>query len=115
MHAEGNGMHLFEALLILFAGQLTLAVAVMGGGRPRGANLLPFACLVPLALHLAFEGARWQMIPAYLVTVALCVFGGVRFWGARPPGGKSAPARLLGIAGFLLLMASVAAAVVFPR
>ena len=87
----------------------------MGGSRPRGANLLPLACLVPLALHLAFEGGRWQMIPAYLVTVALCAFGGLRFRTARPARGKPAAARLLGTAGFLLLMASVAAVVVFPR
>jgi hypothetical protein len=108
-------MHLLEALLILFAGQLTLAVAVMGGGRPRGANLLPLACLAPLALHLLFEGGRWQMVPAYLVTVALCVLGVLRFRSASPAGPQRLPARLLAILGFLLLMGSVAAAVAFPR
>jgi hypothetical protein len=107
-------MQIFEALLILFDGQLTLAVAVMGPQRPRGANLLPFACLVPLGLHLAFGGARWQMAPAYLVTIALCVFGGLRYFGSPQPGAHRASARLLGIIGFLLLMASVAAAVAFP-
>jgi hypothetical protein len=108
-------MHLFEALLVLFAGQLTLAVAVMGGSRPRGTNLLPLACLVPLALHLAFEGGRWQMLPAYLVTVVLCVLGVLRFRRPDRPAGRAVFTRGLAIIGFLLLMGSVAAAVAFPR
>ena len=50
-------MHLFEALLIVFGGQLTLAAAVMGGDRPRWTHLLPLVLLAPLAVHLAVEGA----------------------------------------------------------
>jgi hypothetical protein len=108
-------MHLFEALTILLAGQLALALAVIGGRVPRAACLLPMACLAPLGLHLVFEGARWQMVPAYLVTVALCVLGVLRFRSASPAGPQRLPARLLAILGFLLLMGSVAAAVAFPR
>jgi hypothetical protein len=112
-------MHLFEALTILLAGQLTLALAVIGGRIPRGMYLLPVACLAPLLLHVAFEGVRWQMVPAYLVVLALCLFGGLRYKGAAA-GGAAAPgsgllARLLGIVGFLFLMASVAAVIAFAR
>ena len=105
---RGNAMHLFEALTILLAGQLTLALAVIGGGIPRGTYLLPLACLAPLALHLAFEGVRWQMVPVYLVVAAICLFGVLRYRRAAPPSGSGILPRLLGIVGFLLLMVSVA-------
>jgi hypothetical protein len=82
---QGNAMHLFEALTILLAGQLTLALAVIGGGVPRGTYLLPLACLAPLALHLAFEGVRWQMAPVYLVVAAICLFGVLRYRRASAP------------------------------
>jgi hypothetical protein len=113
-------MHLFEALTILLAGQLALALAVIGGRVPRAACLLPMACLAPLGLHLVFEGARWQMVPAYLAVIALCVFGGLRYRGSAAgrgatSGASTLPARLLGIGGFLFLMASVAAGVAFAR
>jgi len=72
-------MRLFEAILIVLAGQLALAVAVMGGRRPKWANLLPLVLLAPLAAHLALEGARWQMAPAYLVAVGFCLAGTVRY------------------------------------
>jgi hypothetical protein len=123
-------MRLFEAILIVLAGQYALAAAVMGGRRPKWANLLPLVLLAPLAAHLALEGARWQMAPAYLATIGLGLEGIVRY--ARAPrdtvpaeyrGAKSAEYRgaaariaptVAGITGFLLLMLS-AAAVAFSR
>jgi hypothetical protein len=124
-----QGMHLFEALTILLAGQLSLALAVIGGRVPRAVSLLPAACLAPLALHLAFEGPRWQMVPAYLAVVALCVFGGLRWRGPAAQGSAGGPAggpaagaasggvlaRLLGAGGFFLLMASLALGMAFSR
>jgi hypothetical protein len=104
-------MHLFEALTILLAGQLTLALAVMGGRIPRAMHLLPLACLAPLGLHVAFEGVRWQMIPVYLVVISMCLFGALRYRRTAASSGGGVLARLLGIGGFLLLMASVAASV----
>ncbi|MGA2477643.1 MAG: hypothetical protein ABSG63_02700 [Spirochaetia bacterium] len=108
-------MHLFEALTILFAGQLTLALAVVGGRIPRGTNLLPVACLAPLGLHLLFEGARWRMVPVYLVVIALLLFGVLRYWRLPVERGGQILARILGISGFLLLMASVGAGIAFAR
>jgi hypothetical protein len=109
-------MRLFEALVIVVTGQIVLAGAVMGGHWPRWTNLLPLACLAPLAAHLAIGGYRWQMIPAYLVIAVLCPSGVYRY-ARSPRHGQRARERrglwlLLGIAGFLLLLASVAAAIV---
>jgi hypothetical protein len=108
-------MRLLEALVIVVTGQIVLAAAVMGGLWPRWANLLPLACLAPLAAQLAIGGYRWQMIPAYLVIAAFCLSGVYRY--ARfPRQGRSARKRrvpwlVLGIAGFLLLLTSVAAGI----
>jgi hypothetical protein len=103
-------MHLFEAITILFAGQMTLALAVVGGRVPRGLFLLPLACLAPLALHLLFEGARWQMTPLYAAVAGLCVFAIVCARRRTAPG--DLPTRLAAIGGLLLLVASVAVSVV---
>jgi hypothetical protein len=118
-------MRLFEAILIVIAGQLALALAVIGGRGPRWTNLLPLVLLAPLAAHLAIEVARWQMAPAYFVVFVFCLGGAVRYLRVPLTGGSAgnagsrrggtlarvAPA-VMGIVGFLLLMVS-AAAVVF--
>jgi hypothetical protein len=112
-------MRLFEAILIVLAGQLALAVAVMGGRRPRWGNLLPLALLAPLAAHLVREGARWQMAPAYLVAVGFVLEGVIRYAHAFRRGGAAESAgyrgaqSAMGIAGFLLLMLSAAAVAFF--
>jgi hypothetical protein len=108
-------MRLFEATLIVLAGQLALAFAVMGGRRPRWANLLPLVLLAPLAAHLVLEGARWQMAPAYLVAVGYALEGVVRYARESRTRGTAESAAYrgaqsaMGIAGFVLLMLSAAA------
>jgi uncharacterized membrane protein HdeD (DUF308 family) len=106
-------MRLFEAILIVLAGQLALAVAVLGGRRPKWANLLPLILLAPLAAHLALEGARLQMAPAYLVALGFCLVGIIRYVSGDAARPRTA-STVMGIAGFLLLMLS-AAAVAFSR
>jgi len=107
-------MRIFEALTIVFAGQIVLAAAVMSRGRPRWTGLLPLLILAPLAAHLVLEGYRWQMAPAYLVTLVACVGGCVRYAmpAARLP--HRAFTTAAGVAGFLLLMLAAAACVAFP-
>jgi hypothetical protein len=105
-------MRLFEALLIVLAGQLALAVAVMGGRRPKWANLLPLILLAPLAAHLALEGARWQMAPAYTVAMGFCIAGTVRHMRGDTARSRILPTAM-GIAGFALLMLSAAAVAFF--
>ena len=105
-------MRLFEAILIVLAGQLALAVAVMGGRSPRRASFLPLILLAPLAAHLALEGARWQMAPAYVAAAGFCVVGIVRH--VRGGSARPQPAlNTIGIAGFVLLMLSAAAVAFF--
>ncbi len=106
-------MRLFEAILIVLAGQLALAVAVMGGRSPKRASLLPLVLLAPLAAHLALEGARWQMAPAYLAATGFCVVGIIRHVQGGPVRQQIA-LTVTGITGFVLLMLS-AAAVAFSR
>jgi hypothetical protein len=98
-------MRLFEALTIALAGQVVLAVAVMGGPRPRWMNLLPLACLAPLAAHVLLEGPRWQMGPAYVVALTCVVAGIVSY--RRAPGVGDMLTRVAGFAGILLLVGSV--------
>jgi hypothetical protein len=114
-------MRLFEALVIVVAGQITLALAVLGTRGPRWTNLLPLVALAPLVAHLAVEGARWQMAFAYLVVLGLCIGGVIRYLRAASPrrSPPAAPPRaaarvapvVTGIGGFLLLMVSAAALV----
>ena len=104
-------MHVFEALLVVFGGQLTLAAAVMNAERPRWTHLLPLVLLAPLTAHLALERARWQMSPAYLVVAGALALGALRYFGVlRAPAGRVA-SRALGATGFVLLMLSAAAAI----
>jgi len=58
-------MRSFEILLALLIGvQYLLMVAQRRGRRPQQLWVLA-AMALALGLHLAFEGQRWQMIPAY--------------------------------------------------
>ena len=121
---QGTLMRLFEAILIVIAGQLALALAVIGGRGPKWTNLLPLVLLAPLAAHLAIEAARWQMAPAYLVVLVFCLGGAARYLRVPHAGGsagrekggtltRGAPT-VMGIMGFLLLMVSAAAVVFSP-
>ena len=105
-------MRLFEAILIVLGGQLALAVAVMGGRSPKRASLLPLILLAPLAAHLAMEGARWQMAPAYIVAIGFCV-GGVLRHVRGGPASQQILLTVTGITGFVLLMLSAAAVAFF--
>ncbi len=104
-------MHLFEALLIVFGGQLTLAAAAMASDRPRWTHLLPAVLLAPLAAHLAVEGPRWQMGAAYLVVAGACTLGALRYFAVLGPRTGRVLSRALGAAGFVLLMLSAGAAI----
>jgi hypothetical protein len=104
-------MHLFEALLFVLAGQLTLAAAVMGADRPRWTHLLPLVLLAPLAAHLALEGARWQMGAAYLVVAGAVTLGALRYFAVVGARTGRVLSRALGAVGFILLMLSAGAAI----
>ena len=104
-------MHLFEALLFVLGGQLTLAAAAMGAARPRWTHLLPLVLLAPLAAHVAFEAIRWQMAPAYLVVAGACALGALRYFAVVRERVGMVLSRALGATGFALLMLSAAACI----
>jgi hypothetical protein len=104
-------MHMFEALLIVFGGQLTLAAAVMSADRPRWTHLLPLVLLAPLAAHLVVEGSRWQMGAAYLVVAGACTLGALRYFAVLGGTAGRVLSRALGAAGFVLMMLSAGAAI----
>lgn len=66
--------------------------------RPRWLQLLPFAAVALLALHLIIEGYRWQMVPAYLLTAV--IFLHALFRQLRPP--RPDGRRIWGIVGGIL-------------
>jgi hypothetical protein len=107
-------VRLFEALLIAFAGQLTLAVAIMGPRRPRAGTLAPLVPAAFLIAHVLLEGPRWQMAGAYLAALVMLVMGLIRY--RRPGPDEVSPRRAIGVRalavlGFLLVIASAAAAI----
>jgi dienelactone hydrolase len=65
-------MRLFEILLVSLLG---VAAVWLLTGRWQGIGRcwLVAGILVLLAVHVFYEGAHWQMIPAYLGAVALCL------------------------------------------
>ncbi len=107
-------MRLFEALLIVLAGQLALAVAVMGAHRPRWSELLPLVLIALLAAHLAVEGYRWQMVPVYAAVAGMCGFGVARFVAGTAGNRGKLMSRLLGILAFVMLMAGAGAVIFLP-
>lgn len=78
--------------------------------RPRWLQMLPFAGLVVLGVHVLLEGYRWQMLPAYLLTAVLAVRALYRLLRPAPPGGR----RIWGVLGGLLGTLCLAFAAFLP-
>ena len=93
------------SLVILLAG---VAICLLAGRWPRTGRLLMAAALLDLAAHAVFEGAHWQMIPAYAATGILCLAA----W--KPGGGKSRFQRFTAWPALLLASASVLLCFVLP-
>jgi dienelactone hydrolase len=93
-------MRPFEIALVCL---LVLSAAFQVQSK-RGRALVQAGCLLALALHLTFEGAHWQMIPAYLAIALLFPW--------REPTHRRAIA--IGIAVILLTGFSCVAAAILP-
>jgi pimeloyl-ACP methyl ester carboxylesterase len=82
--------------------------------RPRWMEFLPSLALVAAVLQLFIEGYRWQMLPLYVIGLALFLFS------VRPllkPAGKNAGTRLriVGLlAGLALFVAAIALPILLP-
>jgi predicted dienelactone hydrolase len=97
-------MRLFENLILL---TLLFALAwslLPARRRPRLTLYMPALALALIAVHAFYEGLRWQMIPAYLMTLALGLISLRRLRGsARPEVRRSPLVRLLGVLFILFL------------
>ncbi len=73
-------MRSFEVLLIV-ANLLALLWPLMSGPmRRQWLVFVPGIAFLLLFAHIAWEGYRWQMLPAYLCTAVLFIGGQLRFW-----------------------------------
>ena len=109
-------MRIFEILTIV--GLLCLLIEwVLTKRSPILKLLLSVATLASLLLHLILEGARWQMIPIYIL-VAIFLVGAV--WDRLRPtantvGNRKLLPRILGsMFGLLLLVIGAVAGIIFP-
>ena len=62
-------MRLFEILTLITLLLSLLSFFVSRGKRPRWMAFLPSLAVLLVLAHLVLEGYRWQMVPAYALTV----------------------------------------------
>ena len=106
-------MRPMEALILLAILFTLLAYIVPINRRPRWLSILPALAALLVVIHLAAEGYRWQMVPAYALA-AIMLFRMV--WGIRQAAKpqREAPSRrrrilaLFGVALGLLVLAIAA-------
>ncbi|MBW6473134.1 MAG: acetylxylan esterase [Anaerolineaceae bacterium] len=67
-------MRLFEIILLAIT-VLSFLLRFLPLKKPTWIYLLPTLNLLALAYHLFFEGARWQMIPLYILAIAFILMG----------------------------------------
>jgi predicted dienelactone hydrolase len=80
--------------------------------RPRWIDLLPSLAVLLIVLHLVVEKYRWQMVPAYGLTLLLFLLSLPQLKRGERPTNTRPPRRVLIIIGFLfrlLILAFVAA------
>ncbi len=73
-------MRLFEILLLLALLFSFLGVLVKPIRRPTWLILLPWISTVITVLHFLIEGQRWQMTPAYFMTIVLLFITALRLF-----------------------------------
>lgn len=107
---RGIYMRLFETVLLISL-LLPLLWLIFSRKRPSWLLILPGLATLFTALHLAFEGYRWQMIPAYGLT-AVFFFLALRWRDAtfEPP----RFAWLGGLLGLLVWLMATALPVAMP-
>lgn len=110
-------MRIFEVLLIGVNLLALLWPLLSGRMRRQGMILVPSGIFLLLNAHIAIEGYRWQMLPAYLSSVVVFVGGLLGFWFFRPvPGARRRwiLAVLGSCLGLLLLSAATVASALVP-
>lgn len=93
------------SLFLLIAGT---AICLLADRPPRTGRLLIAVTLLVLVAHTVFEGAHWQMIPAYAATGVLCLAA----W--KPGEGKTRFKRFIAWQSLLLGSSSVLLSFLLP-
>ena len=112
-------MRTFEILNLATLLLTLIGFFVPRGKRPRWMAYLPSLAVLCVLIHLLFEGYRWQMVPAYVLTALLflATVRGILPWREVP----SKPARwrrvltIIGaVLGLLVLIIAAAVPALFP-
>jgi predicted dienelactone hydrolase len=86
---------------------VVLFLSLLGHWSPpikgsRLIDLFPSLAALVTVIHLALERYRWQMVPAYGLTLVLLILGLSRIIRTDRPADTARPRRVLAVAGFLL-------------
>lgn len=108
-------MRLLEVAILLALLFSVLGFLFARRAQPSVLRFVPWIGAALIVLHLAIEGYRWQMVPAYVLT-AIFLLVSLRSRGGAPAGGRTVPAsgwrkagRFAGAVGLLLVFIFVAA------
>ena len=73
-------MRIFEIILLISVTVFPIVISIRSYSFKKKIPLIFICCI--LIIHLAFEGLRWQMIPAYLIIIILiwCLFKELPFF-----------------------------------
>jgi len=76
-------MQVFDTLTLLILLVVLVVCYLPIVKRPRWLRYLPPLALVLALIHLAVEGFRWQMMPAYVVLVLILLWSGWQYWNPK--------------------------------
>ena len=80
-------MRLFEILILLVILPVLLW-PLLPWKRPRWVDFLPATAVLLMIIHFVVEGYRWQMLPAYFLTILLFLITLPRLWSTPPTSKK---------------------------
>lgn len=106
-------MRLLEWLLLL-ALLPVLVWPLLPWRRPRWLDFLPLTAVILLLLHLFLEGGRWQMVPAYALTLLLFLLTLGRLRPSAAGSHRSGWLVAASLAGLLLWLVALALPVLLP-
>jgi hypothetical protein len=84
----------FETLILIALVPLIVGPAVWPLRRPGWLRVLAWTAVTLALLHLAVEGYRWQMVPAYALVVSSCFFARGRHGEVSQDSGPRTAVRL---------------------
>lgn len=96
-------------IIILLINTPWLLWPLIGKTRPSWLHLLPVIATLVTVSHLASEGYRWQMIPAYTLTITVLILAALRL---RQPPKRRHP--LWGAVGLVVLGLAFALPILLP-